>query len=65
MDGPASNAFIINILFLNNRKILDRFFFYIRQMKKNRRAQMVDIEKKKNRIHVIQNILIYHITLRI
>ena len=34
MDGPASNAFIENILFLNNRKILDRFFFIYDRWKK-------------------------------
>ena len=46
MDGPASNAIIENILFLN-WKILDRFFFYTTDEKKPRRAQMVDIEKEK------------------
>lgn len=50
MDGPASNAFIENILFLNNRKILDRFFFIYDRWKKILRAQMVDIEKIKKKI---------------
>ena len=35
LDGPASNAFIENILFLNNWKILDRFFFIYDRWKKN------------------------------
>lgn len=63
MDGPASNAFIENILFLNNRKILDRFFFIYDRWKKILRAQMVDIEKIKKNILFMLFKIFWFITL--